>query len=77
MVRMKGNAVAETGPRSAHIAGLGYLAFSPPEELVQLTPELIQPMPGDPDDYLAVWNGKGRLFAVQEQDRGFFLDPPD
>ncbi len=64
MVRMNNNQVETVGPRSAHIAGLPYLAFSNAEELVDLQPKLIQPMPTDPANYLVVENAVGKQFAV-------------
>lgn len=64
MVRMEGSRVIDVGPRSAHIAGLGYLAFSEEEEIADIHPELIQPMPLDPQDYLVAVNEKGKRFAV-------------
>ncbi|MBU9728434.1 hydantoinase/oxoprolinase family protein [Diplocloster modestus] len=64
MVRMDGTKVIDVGPRSAHIAGLGYLAFSGEEEIADIRPELIQPMPMDPGDYLVAVNEKGKRFAV-------------
>lgn len=44
--------VTQVGPRSAHIAGLGYAVFTPEapgEELLRVAPR-----PGDPADYLAL-----------------------
>ncbi len=64
MVRMTQGGVAAVGPRSAHIAGLSYLAFSPAEKLSGLKAELVRPMPSDPDDYLTAVNGAGERFAV-------------
>ena len=42
--------VIDVGPRSAHIAGLKYVAFS--EQPQNLKSRLIQPFQGDPKDYL-------------------------
>ncbi len=50
--RVKGGKLIEVGPRSAHIAGLGYEAFTPGIESVEAT--TVQPRKGDPDDYLAL-----------------------
>lgn len=44
--------VVDVGPRSAHIAGLKYVAFM--KEPGQLKAETIQPFEGDPKDYLAL-----------------------
>lgn len=64
MVRMSGDKILEVGPRSAHIAGLGYLAFCEEKELTDIRPQLIQPMESDPGDYLVAVNGAGKRFAV-------------
>lgn len=50
--RIKGGKVIDVGPRSAHIAGLGYEAFTPDIRNVEL--KNVQPKAGDPDDYLAL-----------------------
>jgi len=42
--------VIDVGPRSAHIAGLKYIAFS--DKPLTLKSKLIQPFAGDPKDYL-------------------------
>ncbi|MDX1973711.1 MAG: hydantoinase/oxoprolinase family protein [Candidatus Sumerlaeia bacterium] len=44
--------LVEVGPRSAHIAKLGYDAFTP--NITSVEPVLIQPRKGDPSDYLAL-----------------------
>ncbi|SCX74901.1 hydantoinase/oxoprolinase family protein [Alkaliphilus peptidifermentans] len=64
MVRISHNEVADVGPRSAHIAGLGYIAFTKPEDLQEIHPVLVKPMPSDPDDYLVIENNKGERFAI-------------
>ena len=54
MVRLHGSRVADVGPRSAHIAGLGYPSYStlPPDAALELA--RVQPKPRDPPDYLAI-----------------------
>jgi N-methylhydantoinase A/oxoprolinase/acetone carboxylase beta subunit len=54
MVRLQGSKVADVGPRSAHIAGLGYPSYSslPPGAALELI--AVQPKAGDPADYLAI-----------------------
>lgn len=65
MVRVNADGkVVGMGPRSAHIAGLAYLAFADPAELVGSCPVQICPMPSDPEDYLVMRNPAGRDFAV-------------
>jgi N-methylhydantoinase A len=52
MLRTRGKEIVDVGPRSAHIAGLGYVSFNKPE----LAPKFlhVQPRPSDPNDYLAL-----------------------
>lgn len=52
MFRVSGKEIIDVGPRSAHIAGLGYVSFSEPRESLTFTK--VQPQPSDPSDYLAV-----------------------
>ena len=56
--------VRDVGPRSAHIAGLTYLAFAEPEELQDTRPVLAAPIEGDPPDHLMMENPAGKRFAV-------------
>ena len=51
------------GPRSAHIAGLEYSCFAPPEALQDAQAVEVAPSPGDPADYLALVEG-GRRYAL-------------
>lgn len=74
MVRMKGSEVHEVGPRSAHIANLGYIAFSNPEDLKRIQPQLIQPMKNDPSDYLVAVNPEGKCFAITLTDASIVLE---
>jgi N-methylhydantoinase A len=68
MPRLRGGAIADVGPRSAHLAGLPYAAFTDPGDL--RGPSLLQlsPRPGDPDDYVAVETAAGRRVAVTVTD---------
>ncbi len=43
--------VVDVGPRSAHIAGMGYACFAQPEELEAAELEFIGPTPNDADDH--------------------------
>ncbi len=52
MVRAGSGRIIDVGPRSAHIAGLGYASFA--TGTADFTAALVQPKPGDPSDYLAV-----------------------
>ncbi len=49
--RLHGKRILDVGPRSAHIAGLGYVSFA--RDLGDINVQLIQPLPHDPPDYLA------------------------
>lgn len=50
--RWKHNRIHEVGPRSAHIAKLGYEAYTDDIQSVEVT--TVHPKPSDPDDYLAL-----------------------
>lgn len=54
MVRAKKGAVIDVGPRSAHIAGMGYACFTAPELLDGATLYHVQPRKNDPSDYVAL-----------------------
>jgi N-methylhydantoinase A len=64
MIRVSGGKVADVGPRSAHIAGLGYAAFTPVEEIVDPQVELFSPREGDPADYVALRLQNGKRVAL-------------
>ena len=65
MVRINDHAVEDVGPRSAHIAGCEYACFTPEEEIVNPTIEMLSPKQGDPADYVALRleNGKRICFT--------------
>ena len=52
MYRVGSSGVHDVGPRSAHIAGLGYVAFSKKIDTLEFSS--IVPRPGDPSDYLCI-----------------------
>jgi N-methylhydantoinase A len=54
MALLKRRSIAETGPRSAHIARLPYACFARPEELAGAEFELVAPRAGDPEAYACV-----------------------
>ncbi|PYE54641.1 hydantoinase/oxoprolinase family protein [Deinococcus yavapaiensis] len=64
LVRLKGRRIEDVGPRSAHIAGLAYASFTPPELLVGASLELIAPAPGDPADYAVLRTSNGARYAI-------------
>jgi N-methylhydantoinase A/oxoprolinase/acetone carboxylase beta subunit len=54
----------DVGPRSAHIAGLRYACFAPPEALRGAELRLIAPRAGDPQEYATVQTAGGESFAL-------------
>jgi N-methylhydantoinase A/oxoprolinase/acetone carboxylase beta subunit len=60
MALLKRRAIAETGPRSAHIAGLAYACFAAPGALADAELELVAPREGDPEAYACVRAGGSR-----------------
>lgn len=64
MVRLRGRSPVDVGPRSAHIAGLPYCCFSPPEQLRGAKVILTAPRRGDPADYVVLENTAGEKFAL-------------
>jgi N-methylhydantoinase A/oxoprolinase/acetone carboxylase beta subunit len=63
LARVRRRRLAETGPRSAHIAGLAYACFADPDDLDGARAELVAPRAGDPEAYLTVAAG-GRRYAL-------------
>lgn len=51
LVRVRKKKVAEVGPRSAHIAGLAYDAFTPSADALEFV--TLAPLAGDPPEYVA------------------------
>jgi N-methylhydantoinase A len=64
MLRLRRGTVYGVGPRSAHIAGLGYAGFAAAADLVGATVETIAPRPGDPADHAVLRLGDGTGLAV-------------
>ena len=60
MVRLVDGKI-EVGPRSAHIAGLAYSVFQTAGAVRDAKLVKIQPLAGDPDDYLAIDAAGGRF----------------
>ena len=59
MVRANNSHIVHVGPRSAHIANLPYSAFTVPSIIKNPKVIRIQPLEGDPDDYIAIESEDG------------------
>jgi N-methylhydantoinase A len=62
MLRVRGTTLVDVGPRSAHIAGVGYACFAPAgafDGTVDVT--FVQPDDGDPADYVVLITHVGRF----------------
>ncbi|MCA8974128.1 MAG: hydantoinase, partial [Planctomycetes bacterium] len=57
LARVRHGRLHAVGPRSAHIAGLGYEAFANGSGEPELEPVLVRPRASDPEDYLALTRG--------------------
>ena len=57
-------ALRDVGPRSAHIAGLAYACFAPPDAFEGARVATVRPLASDPDDYLALACADGARYAV-------------
>jgi N-methylhydantoinase A len=63
MIRVGQNGIIDVGPRSAHIAGLPYTVYNDINwENAEIV--LIQPIPGDPNDYVAIKTPDGTMYAL-------------
>ena len=63
MPRLRGGAIVDVGPRSAHLAGMPYATFSEPGQLQDAKPVELSPLAGDPGDYAAL-EVQGKRVAV-------------
>ncbi len=64
MVRVEGGQVIDVGPRSAHIAGLPYAAFTPEDEIVDPQVVFVRPKDDDPADYVAIELKSGKRITI-------------
>ncbi|HEX7022520.1 MAG TPA: hydantoinase/oxoprolinase family protein, partial [Trueperaceae bacterium] len=64
LVRLRGRRIEAVGPRSAHIAGLPYACFAPPEALEGARLVRIAPKAGDPEDYAVLETPNGSRYAL-------------
>jgi len=63
MVQIRNGKAVETGPRSAHIAGLEYEVYTEPDRIVEPKLVEIHPMPNDPG-YACIECSNGLRFAL-------------
>lgn len=65
MIQVSNNTIVNTGPRSAHIAGIDYDCYSDPNDVVNPVLKTIKPKPSDPDyGYVECENGRTFCFTV-------------
>ena len=64
MIRGNKDGIVDVGPRSAHIGGLSYAAFTDPEEIVDPKVEFFAPKEGDPKDYIAIKLKSGKRITI-------------
>lgn len=74
--RFDGHKITDVGPRSAHIANLNYVAFSNLNDFSNIEVEKVQPLKGDPSDYLSIKNNLDteRRFTLTPTCSSYFLD---
>lgn len=71
--RIRNGRVVDVGPRSAHIAQLGYSAFEPFQE-GPITLRHIAPKKDDPEDYVRLESSDGKAFTVTPTCASNYLD---
>lgn len=64
MARIGGRSIIDAGPRSAHVAGCAYAAFTDVERLDGARVELIAPLARDPADYAVLVTREGTRVAL-------------
>lgn len=64
MIRGNKTGVVDSGPRSAHIAGMAYAVFTPEEEIIDPQIEFFSPKEGDPEDYIAIKIKGGKRITI-------------
>ncbi|WP_260612468.1 hydantoinase/oxoprolinase family protein [Paenibacillus popilliae] len=63
MIKVAGGRITDVGPRSAHIAGKEYEAFTPTENIVNPKVKFIRPRKGDPAEYVICECAGGKEFS--------------
>lgn len=64
MVRADRHQLIDVGPRSAHIGGKDYAAFTLEEEIIDPKLVFFSPKDGDPEDYVAIELRNGRQITI-------------
>ncbi|TCL72386.1 N-methylhydantoinase A/oxoprolinase/acetone carboxylase beta subunit [Hydrogenispora ethanolica] len=64
MVRARKGEVIDVGPRSAHIAGMGYACFTDPALFDGATLYYVKPRENDPADYVAIKLNNGESVTI-------------
>lgn len=64
MVRVGEKGVVDVGPRSAHIAGLGYSVYAAANDIINPEIELLAPTQGDPADYASIKCANGHRYSI-------------
>lgn len=64
MLRVDNGKIVDVGPRSAHIAGMGYAAFTHPDKIINPKVEFFQPKEGDSKDYVAIRLDNGERITI-------------
>ena len=68
MVRADNHKLVDIGPRSAHIGGMDYAAFTPSHEIEEPRLEFFSPKEGDPKDYVAIRLKNGKRITLTTTD---------
>lgn len=64
LVRVRDGKIVDVGPRSAHIAGLSYSAFTDEAEIQDPQVCFIRPKKDDPDDYVSIKLKNGHSIGI-------------
>lgn len=64
LVREHAGQIVDVGPRSAHIAGLGYASFAEPRVFDGARLVHLRPTPNDAADYIAIEGSDGHRYAL-------------